>query len=318
MMDRKELDRIRALVDELEERKRRARHRLESLSGRWWCFALLGFRMAPDDYVVEGLFTIRRVIEPPDSVELASALQEPGYCSAIARYSSGIGYELAVDCSFGKEQAPFTLAWWVISAIRVRTLSEILVPVVADLSWSAIAGAAPKSVQARVLEDVPAAYFLDSPVTVAAADLDWMATHLAKLAELLEVPGFRLAVESLTTHNHQSNLRMVTVAVWAGIEALFQIHHELRFRLSASIAVCIEPPGEERLRLFQDLKKRYDFRSKAVHGAPVSNAEVLEHVRFMRSVLARLLSRLIERGSLVSSDEIDHALLVGTSTQMRS
>ena len=311
MIDRKELDRLQALVDHFEERKNRARQRLESVDGRWWCFALLGFAMEPKDYVVQDLLTIRPVVEPPGEVELASALKAPAYFSTIARYSHGIQYELAVNSSFGSEHGPFTLAWWIVSAIRVRTLSEILVPVVADLPWSAIAAAPPQSVHAQVLEDVPAAFFLDPPVRVLGADLDWVFTNLTRFATLLETPSFRLAVESLTTHHHQSNLRMMTVAVWAGIEALFQIQAELRFRLSVSIAVCLEPPGEERLHLFQDLKRRYDFRSRAVHGAPVLDEDLRAHVRFMRSVLARLLSKTTEKGIMVSTDEIEQALLVG-------
>src|SRR5690242_966410 len=92
MIDLKELDRLQALVDHFEERKNRARQRLESVDGRWWCFALLGFAMEPEDYVVQDLLTIRRVVEPPGEVELASALKAPSYFSTIARYSQGIQY----------------------------------------------------------------------------------------------------------------------------------------------------------------------------------------------------------------------------------
>jgi hypothetical protein len=308
MIDPGELRRLESLVHHFEERKNRARGRLDLVQGDWWCFGLLGFAMQPKEYMVGDLLVIRKVEEPPGEVELAGALKSPALFSAIGRYSHGLQYELAVNSSIGADHAPFTLAWWVVSAIRAKTLCEILVPAVANLPWSTIAAADPKSVHVQLLEDVPSAIRMEPPVAVAEGDLDWVFEHLTNFARLLEDQRFFLAVEALTTHHHQSNLRMMTAAVWAGIEALFRVHAELRFRLSAYIAAYVEPAGAGRLDLYRELKRRYDFRSRAVHGAAVTDEDLREHVQRVRSILARLICKVAEAGGVPSADDFDGML----------
>ena len=68
---------------------------------------------------------------------MASAIGHEELLAAIGRYSLSVKHELAVTRSFGNGvQSQFTLAWWIVSALKIRTLVDLLIPVVSDRSWS--------------------------------------------------------------------------------------------------------------------------------------------------------------------------------------
>lgn len=203
------------------------------------------------------------------------------------------------------EQSIFDIAWWTISLLRVRTQAEFLVPVVADHSWSVIAGIQQNSCRARLVEDIPQAKRLGASTAVEEADLEWVGYNLFKFAQLLEIPSFRLAVESLTTHQHQTSDRMMIAMLWSGIEGLFNIHSELSFRLAIYISVVIEPAGPNRKAAYQELKKLYGTRSKAVHGAKLSSQQTEKHILDVRAILSRLICKFIEEGEVFSEERIE-------------
>jgi hypothetical protein len=63
-----------------------------------------------------------------------------------------------------------------------------------------------------------------------------------------------------------------------GLEALFSpaSNQELRFRISARVAVFLEAPGSQRLQIFTDVKKLYDARSAVAHGSTDSESKAVE------------------------------------------
>src|SRR3546814_13678951 len=79
-----------------------------------------------------------------------------------------------------------TFAGWVITALRVRISPYIIVPLVANYSWSTIAGAPSDSCEVRLLEDVPLAHRFAEPRELLGSDMDWIASHLANHDNLLE------------------------------------------------------------------------------------------------------------------------------------
>ena len=101
---------------------------------------------------------------------------------------------------------------------------------------------------------------------------------------------------------------MSVASLWAGIEGLFVINLELRFRLAALIATMLEPQSEARLTLYRRLKVLYDFRSKAVHGGEASEDQLLDHVAEMRFIASRLLTKVIEGKEVPSSEALEAAL----------
>lgn len=308
MLTNDAISQLRGLCEHFADRKLRAKERLATYPQSGWYFGILGldldmpkfsFAILPDVAIVE------EVVEPPGEVELANSLRDPKDFSGIARYSHGIRYQLRIHNFSDTDQSSFDLAWWIISLIRVRTSAEFLVPVAADHSWSAISGLEARTCEVTFVEDVPNARKLGESASVKLSDLDWVSKNVLKFARLLETPCFRLAVESLSTHQHQASERMMAATLWAGIEALFNIQSELGFRLSTYIAVVIEPAGAGRRAVYQDVKKLYGIRSKAVHGAKISSEQLRTHVLAVRSILSRILCKFIEEEQVFSDERIE-------------
>ncbi|MFN3243689.1 MAG: hypothetical protein ACE37K_19440 [Planctomycetota bacterium] len=293
----------------MEARKQRAAARVNpSESSRMW-FAMLGVELEAPELQIGEIATLRRVEEPPGEIELASALQDRSLMSAVGRYSSSIRAELGVERLRPEHpQSALTLGWWLISALRIKTLGDFLVPAVADHPWGTIAGLPETSCHVQLLEDVPRSRRLESVPAIAKSDLDWVEEHLASLAELLEVTRFRLAVECLTTHQHEGSLRMTAASLWSGIEALFGVTSELRFRLASLAAAFLAPRGDARVQRYRETKRLYDVRSKVVHGAAIESDAVTQHVLLARQLLAELLSRMIEAGRVPAGDDWDAIL----------
>jgi hypothetical protein len=273
---------------------------------------LLGLSTEVKEYRFAELATLRPVEEPPGEVELARALKDKTLLSAVGRYSHSITHELAVKGSLSPEnQGAFNLAWWIVAAVRIKTLAEILVPAVSDHTWSTIAAVPQDSCNIQLIEDVPRARRLGPPVSVKELDLRWVDDHLESFAALLEleVQKFRLAVDSLTTHQQEASLRMTTASLWVGLEALFGVKAELCFRLAALVASCLEARGEQRITLYHDLKHLYDFRSKAVHGEKLTDEVLIAHILQVRRLLSRVLCKMVEEKRVPSEDDLDVALL---------
>ncbi|MBZ2206538.1 HEPN domain-containing protein [Massilia soli] len=306
-----DLSELRAQCNHFVERELRAKERLCIDSQTGWYFGIVGLDVdmpGTSHAIVEDLAILERVVEPPGEIELASSLKDRHLFSAVARYSHSIRYQLRIHDMAESEQGSFDLAWWIISLIRVRTLAEFLVPVAADYSWSVIAGLDERKCSVTFVEDIPTATKLDADSPVQTADLDWVGANVPTFARLLEIPCFRLAVESLSTHQHQTSERMMAATLWAGIESLFGIQSELGFRLSTYIAVVIEPSGPRRRQAYQKIKKLYGTRSKAVHGAKLSSEQLRTHVLEVRTILSRILCKFIEEGQVFSEDRIEREI----------
>lgn len=263
-----------------------------------------------DHFSFAPLGELRRVLEPPGEIELAAALKDPKLFGAIGRYSHGISHELAVNRDFGKDdQSAFNMAWWILSALRVKSLAEFLIPAVADHSWAVIAALGERTCEAQLLEDVPQARRLDAPVLVQDNDLEWVFENIVAFGEMLEVPRFRLAVEAITTHQHLVSSRMMVASLWSGIEALMGVQAELRFRLALFVACLLEPKGQKRVERYRRVKKLYDSRSRAVHGAEMSEADLVSHVTETRKVLSEMLCKMIEGRKVLSEEDLEQELL---------
>lgn len=299
------------VLEHFSRRKAYAQLRIAELRDRREiCFALAGLDGQCNDYQFSGLAVLREVKHPAVEVELARALNKKTLLSAVARHMPGVTHELAILCEEELfDQMNLNLGWWIISAIRTRSLIDLLVPVVANASWDVIPAVEADSCVVQLLEDVPAAYRLDREGALRIEDLEWVSEYLPKWAELLEEPAFRLAVDALTTHHHHANLRMSAAALWSGFEALFGISSELRFRLALLAAAYLESRGAERLALYRRIKKLYDFRSKAVHGGATTDGLLAVHIIEVRRLLSRLLCRMTEQQRLPSIEEFEEFLL---------
>jgi hypothetical protein len=298
---------IRESLKPMWEALARAQERLNTVTGSYWYFAILHLQADFERVDLPGIGFIQRVEEPPEPVFLLTALSDMRVAYALGRYSASIRYELGVERTTERPDPDcFTLAWRVVSALRVRSLAEVLIPAASDVPWAAVAAARPCTV--RVLEDMPGTRVLAPPVAVSAEHVSWVCGNYKAYSALLLKPAFRVAAEALTLHQFQASERMMAAHLWAGIEALFNIQAELRFRLAAVIASLLEPRGDARRDLYRRVQRLYDVRSKAVHGAKLSEDMLEKHILEVRSLLSRLLCLCVERTALFSTDDLEAAL----------
>jgi len=296
------------LVGHFEARKLRAQeHRLQA-KGRHWYFAVVGLKMESDSIGIEPLARFSRVLEPPGEIELAAACNNSTIFGAVARYSKGIEFELEVNRDGVSDQGAFNLAWWILSALRIRTCAEVLVVAVADHSWSTIAAVDDRTCHVQLLEDHPRSRLFSEVRVITKDDIDWVARHVVSLGELLEKRQFRLAVDSFCSHNQAVSTRMAGAMLWAGIEALFSISSELRFRLAAYVATTLEERGRDRVECYRRVKRLYDFRSRLIHGAAVQEKAIIDHLVEVRLLLSRLICQVAETGKIREEPEIEELL----------
>jgi hypothetical protein len=308
-----DLARIEARVKPLLERKERAQRRFTERQPGDWCFGFVGVRTEPADGVMLGLFGhIRPVEEAPGEVGLAAAIKNKALFGAVGRYMPMLKYELVIPREVASNpQMALNLGWNAVAGLRLRSGVEFLVPVVADHSWATIEGAAEGSCWAQLLEDSPRARRVSTRKhgVLNRDDAEWVASNFIRLLELRGSERFHFALDCLSSSYSESNYRLMTASLWAGIEALVGINQELRFRLSALLASLIRTPGVERLALYQDVRKLYDMRSRAVHGAALSTELLRQHVLSTRQLLADCLIAIVELGRLPSASDLEANLL---------
>jgi hypothetical protein len=296
------------ILSMLSERKRRAQELLSTEPSGYNYYAIVGAKFDGNRIPLSDNAFVRAVNDPPNVFELTHAMDDSAPYNAVDRYAPHITYELAVPVHPQDSDITTAVAWALIATLRIRTAVEFLVPMASSHSWSTIAALERNSCSIGLLEDVPKAKRIGEQKSITADDCDWVARHFRSFLPLYEVAAFRLATDCLSTYALNANLRMSTAELWTGVESLFSVNTELRFRISALVATLLEPIGDGRLALYRRMKSLYDFRSKVVHGTDVSHDDLTSHVVEVRRILSGLLMKIIESNRLPSMDELERAL----------
>jgi len=144
---------------------------------------------------------------------------------------------------------------------------------------------------------------------VSAQDVAWIAKSFGTFNRLAaESDAFRLALEAAIDWRYTKEERIAIGRIWAGIEALFGISSELVYRISSLCASLLEQRGAGRKARFQAVKRLYGLRSKAVHGEKLNQDQLVAAMSDSYTLLRELLVLSIERGRVLSSDDLDDAL----------
>ncbi len=308
------VEELRKLVNEKKEKKLRVLQKMQtSHSDKLGvCFAIQGLKLSsPEETLEYSDAKIRRIEEPADFTELAVVLSN--YCdySRIGHYLYHCDYELFFPLKkedYENENLILLLAKHLFSLMRIRCGIDFIVPMVANRSWSVISACPPKSVNVIMLEDYPDAIRFSDNNIVELSDFKWVIDYLDKYLRLVRNKRMGVAVDALSSLYRQKNDRMAIACMWAGIEAILDIQSELRFRISSEIAAFLEQRGNERLRVYKDIKKQYDFRSKAVHGAAIDESIIRENVAKVRDILRTVLTKCIELDHIPTSSEFEDGI----------
>jgi hypothetical protein len=227
---------------------------------------------------------------------------------------------------------------WLASALLVlRGFSRHLAIACSSYSWSLIAGHQKRSSQAfqeqvasegvepaiyRPKRDLPpfkgnvldfhTRFLVDTDARtdpVSSDDAAWIATHFATFNRLAsKSEPFRLALEAAIDWRYAKEPRLAVGRIWSGIEAVFGVSSELVYRISILCASLLEKRGEPRKARFQAVKKLYGLRSKAVHGEPLPQEQLVSAMNDSHRLLRELLLLTIERGRLLGADDFDDAV----------
>lgn len=270
-----------------------------------WHFAVGGLKTQADLMELVAAVRLERLKTFPTRTELTSHLNSPLVAGLMQHYGEDVvQHELVIDAAKTDDpQFIPRLAGLILAGLRIRTGAEILCPAVCDRSWSDLRRADPNSCLAYRVEPAMYAHKFEELTVVTPDDLGWVRDNLNGLLALEDELRFRTALEALCTYLHAANYRMMAAQLWAGIEALFEVTYEISFRLPLLAALLLEKRGpicRDRRTAIHELYKQ---RSKAVHGGKISEDDLKEHVSNTRQLLAQLLSKIVTRGSLPTSEE---------------
>lgn len=140
-------------------------------------------------------------------------------------------------------------------------------------------------------------------------DADWINNNYEKFNSLAsKSEGFRFALSSAVNWQYASEPRIAIAQLWSGIEGLFGISSELVYRISLIIACLLEERGMARKDRFNQVRKLYGARSKAVHGEEIADDKLNEAMLESFDILNKLLLINIEKGRPFTSDDFEEAI----------
>lgn len=162
------------------------------------------------------------------------------------------------------------------------------------------------------LLDFHARFLIDKEArtdSVSGEDATWISKHFGTFNTLAsESEAFRLALEAAIDWRYTKEPRVAIGRIWSGIEAVFGITSELVYRISGLCTSLLEERGEPRKVRFHAVKKLYGLRSKAVHGEPLPQEQLVWSMNESYRLLRELLLLTIERGHVLGTADFDDAL----------
>lgn len=141
-------------------------------------------------------------------------------------------------------------------------------------------------------------------------DADWIAQHFDSFDRLAcESESFRFSLIAISDWRYSKDARAAIARLWSGIEAIFGIKSELVYRLATSAASILCSRGDSRIAKFKHIKRLYSTRSKAVHGAAISEGELLDALDESYQLLRELVLTIVERGQPFTKSDIEKSVL---------
>lgn len=272
-----------------------------------WHFAVGGLQTQAESIEIAPAIHLRTLKVFPTHLELAHGLTSPLVAGIMQHYGENVvRHELVINAEYidDPQRIPQT-AGAILAALRIKTEAEIICPAVCDTSWAALRGVKAETCIAYRVEPAMYSHAFAEPTLVTADDLDWVRDNVVKLIGLSDDDRFNTALEALCSYMHAANYRMMAAQLWAGVEALFDVRYEISFRLPLLAALFLKGRGPECRELRKHVKELYNDRSSAIHGGRIDEAKLRNHVNDVRTLLARLLGKIIQNGKVPTKDDFD-------------
>ena len=120
---------------------------------------------------------------------------------------------------------------------------------------------------------------------------------------------FRLGLSSIYDWRFAKDFRIAIARLWIGIEALLNINSELSYRIALYASTILEDRGEARKARFDEIKKLYSKRSRAVHGDSMSDEDLADTIAKSFQLLRDLIIFCCKTQKMISTDDIESLLL---------
>lgn len=143
------------------------------------------------------------------------------------------------------------------------------------------------------------------PYQLETSDVEWISLYYSQAHELLEKnDSFNIAVHAMASYRWHSVLRVQLAILWSGIEALFEVHDEISFRISLCIANFLSGKDIPQAKaLFKKVRALYSSRSASVHGGKIKG-NIEDIVEESAELLNLIIRRCAELGALPDMNKL--------------
>lgn len=234
----------------------------------------------------------------------------PGPWKTIAG-SSGfdITAQISIPLTAGKDRADcLIIATIIVSLIRLRCDPAITMTAISNLPFASLKDVSDTAVPVLPMETRPRSFpLMNAGGEKASETIGWVSTHFETVSELrANHQEFQVAAAALDSAQFIPNDALALISLWGALEALFSPSNaELKFRVSALIAVYLYKPGPGRLDAQKRIAKLYDKRSAAAHGTP---RHVPDDLVASFELLRLCLMKMIVEGEVPSKERLESQL----------
>lgn len=148
--------------------------------------------------------------------------------------------------------------------------------------------------------------------TATPPQLEWARNYAEIFDQLIHVPEFSAAIRCYGNAHLLPEQDVRIMLLWAGIEGLLSVDAELSRRLALYAALMFDGSPDEKATYFEEVRKAYGVRSRAVHGSGLKKGKIEEGYRMAGRILIGLIARCVELGRVPSSSELDKLAVSAT------
>ena len=138
-----------------------------------------------------------------------------------------------------------------------------------------------------------------------ALQIAWAKNNLLRFEGLIENHAFSSAMRCYGNAHYLFDTDTRIMLLWAGIEGLLSVDAELSRRIALYAALLHKGTPAEKGVYFNEVRKAYAIRSRAVHGGNASSAKLKAGYESASKILVGLLARCVELGRVPTSNELD-------------
>ena len=109
--------------------------------------------------------------------------------------------------------------------------------------------------------------------TATLEQLSWAKRHTQSFDNVISDPEFSSAMRCYGNSHYLFDLDTRIMLLWAGIEGLLSVDGELNRRIALYAALMLEGTAEEKIAYFNEVKRAYGIRSRAVHGGKAARTK---------------------------------------------